>query len=766
MHGMVKKNVLLVIALFSFHYSYSQSCITGTITDKASNAPMQASVKLLGTNKGVSANEQGFFKICPDIEPPYTLTISHVGFQSRDIRVTSQNQILEVQLSALAFALDRVVVTATLNPQSTWEVPAMVSVIDSINVLSTPATNVDNYLRTIPNLFVDRSKGVFSKNASVSMRGLDGSNRVLILYDGTPLNKTSYGFINWSLISPDIVDQIEVVHGPSSALFGNNAMAGVINIRTKEPKDEKFYGSVNTEAGGYGLWGIRSTLGGKTTLFGKDVRVMANGFWREGDGYIAEPMSIRDSTNVPLYLKERGANIRILVPLSDSSSFSIGANVYADKRGAGRAVYLTDGSYDAYTTNRLHLSYKTSINGYKIDAYAYAQREQYDRQNESLNQTGDNYRIFHTDQLSGDMGLWINASKNISTSNRLMAGLDVKHGFMEATDIYRTSTDRVQRDGKVTFGAVFIQDEQSLLNGKIRLLGGLRLDYATFYDGLLKVTDPTKNTGFTSDTTANFGTNSWHSLNPKLGIRYLPNSWLSLYASVSSGFMPAKLDDLCSSRKITKGFKLANPELQPEHLLTYELGGNVKFNSMVRFDAALFFSQGSDFQYFVATGDSIDTGGTEIKPIVKRQNITSVEVYGGEFSLRFTPAQWLLTRASYSFNHSTISSFNVDPAVNVDLTNNGLAEVPQNQTSFEVFYLNNHIVNLGVIWTRIGKQWGDDINSYNIDPWNTFDVRIWREYKGVKASLDVFDVLDNPYIDKKGLMSPGRYFLFSLGYSF
>jgi outer membrane receptor protein involved in Fe transport len=230
--------------------------------------------------------------------------------------------------------------------------------------------------------------------------------------------------------------------------------------------------------------------------------------------------------------------------------------------------------------------------------------------------------------------------------------------------------------------------------------------------------------------------------------------------------MPAKLDDLCSSRKITKGFKLANPNLQPEHLLTYEIGGNLKIGPMLRFDAALFFSEGQDFQYFVATGDSIDTGGADIKPIVKRDNITSVEVYGGEFTARFTPAKWLLARASYSFNHSTIVNFEVDPLINIDLTGNGLAEVPQDKTSVEVFYINNKVVNLGIIWTRIGKQWGDDINSYYIEPWNTFDLRVWKEYRNVKISMDIFDLLDNPYIDKKGLMSPGRYFLFSVEYNF
>jgi outer membrane receptor protein involved in Fe transport len=196
------------------------------------------------------------------------------------------------------------------------------------------------------------------------------------------------------------------------------------------------------------------------------------------------------------------------------------------------------------------------------------------------------------------------------------------------------------------------------------------------------------------------------------------------------------------------------------------VGGNVRLAKPLQLDAAIFFSQGRDFQYFVSTGDSIDTGADDIRPIVMRKNISAVEVYGGEFTLRYTPTKWLYTRASYSFNHSTITDFRVDPLLDVDLTGNGLAEVPLSQASVEVFLTLKKLANLGVIWIHTGKQWGDDINSHHVKAWNTFDLRVWREYKGVKASLDVFDLLDNPYIDKKGLVSPGRYFLFTLSYSF
>ena len=76
------------------------------------------------------------------------------------------------------------------------------------------------------------------------------------------------------------------------------------------------------------------------------------------------------------------------------------------------------------------------------------------------------------------------------------------------------------------------------------------------------------------------------------------------------------------------------------------------------------------------------------------------------------------------------------------------------------------MVNVGLLWTYIGQQWGDDVNSYKIDSWNTFDLRLWRDYRSFRVALDIFDVLDNPYYDKKGLISPGRFFQCSVKYSF
>jgi len=179
----------------------------------------------------------------------------------------------------------------------------------------------------------------------------------------------------------------------------------------------------------------------------------------------------------------------------------------------------------------------------------------------------------------------------------------------------------------------------------------------------------------------------------------------------------------------------------------------------------LYLSNGYDFQYFISTGDSLDFSG-DLKPIVKRENITSVRIYGAEISMDLNPLKWLIVRGNFSLNHSEIIRYKVNPlADTTNLKGKSLAEVPIRQASLETVFLNS-FVNAGLVWVYIGPQWVDEVNSDKIDSWNTFNLRLWKDFKSIKLTLDIQDLFDNPYTDKKGFVSPGRFFQFSATYSF
>ncbi|MFZ4413129.1 MAG: TonB-dependent receptor, partial [Bacteroidales bacterium] len=93
--------------------------------------------------------------------------------------------------------LEGIVVTSTRCNTKIESLAANIDVLNQHDLENFPLTNIDNILQSVSNVYVNRSWGIFSKNSSVTMRGMDGTNRVLVLYNGIPLNKTSGGGINW-----------------------------------------------------------------------------------------------------------------------------------------------------------------------------------------------------------------------------------------------------------------------------------------------------------------------------------------------------------------------------------------------------------------------------------------------------------------------------------------------------------------------------------------------------------------------------------------
>jgi len=101
---------------------------------------------------------------------------------------------------------------------------------------------VDRALDSIPGVYPSRGKGYQDTLAGVGMRGFSGrgtgQSRTLVLLDGQPLNDPYTGGVSWTSLPVDEVERVEVVRGPFSALYGSNAMGGVVHILTK-PVDRR-----------------------------------------------------------------------------------------------------------------------------------------------------------------------------------------------------------------------------------------------------------------------------------------------------------------------------------------------------------------------------------------------------------------------------------------------------------------------------------------------------------------------------------------------
>ena len=136
-----------------------------------------------------------------------------------------------------AVSLDEIVVTATKTPKTLWNVPAAVSVVTKEDLQRKNYINLNQALEIVPGVSSFAGRGLATSSPVVNMRGFHGHMRTLVLVNGQPIcpNLYSLALVQWSAVPVDAVERIEVVRGPFSALYGGDAVGGVINIITKCP---------------------------------------------------------------------------------------------------------------------------------------------------------------------------------------------------------------------------------------------------------------------------------------------------------------------------------------------------------------------------------------------------------------------------------------------------------------------------------------------------------------------------------------------------
>lgn len=171
------------------------------------------------------------------------------------------------------FAIEAQVITAARQPHSQRRAPATIYVVTREEIQASGAQTLWDALRAVPGVDV---LAVHAAQGEVSIRGLDKSlnNRTLVLLDGKPVMDRYYDRVSWESIpiSLEELDRIEVVEGPASALYGANAINGVINLITRTP--EQLAGGavrLTVEAGdtylGSALYGVRQgPLAGKVSV--------------------------------------------------------------------------------------------------------------------------------------------------------------------------------------------------------------------------------------------------------------------------------------------------------------------------------------------------------------------------------------------------------------------------------------------------------------------------------------------------------------------
>ena len=148
--------------------------------------------------------------------------------------------------AADVFELAPVVVTATKTAESVEKVPASVSVVTAKEIEAHNYSSTAQALGQLPGVYLSPVE-----DGGISMRGL-GSADILVMVDGQPVNSGWNGAVDWSMIPVQNIERIEVVRGAASSLYGGRAVGGVIQITTKQSKEDGLHGDVLLSTGSNG----------------------------------------------------------------------------------------------------------------------------------------------------------------------------------------------------------------------------------------------------------------------------------------------------------------------------------------------------------------------------------------------------------------------------------------------------------------------------------------------------------------------------------
>ncbi len=236
----MRKIYAFIILFISFSALYAQEAtIKGTVTDSKTRETLVGVNVIFEKNKGVTTDVFGNY-ILKVPEGKYKLTFKFIGYgeSTRELNIKAGDvKVVDIPLIEETKLLDEVVVSAGKHEQKLSEVTVSVEVIKSKMLESTNTTSIDQAISKVP--------GVTMYEDQASIRGGSGysygaGSRVLLLLDDLPLLTGSTGEAKWWIIPVENIDQIEIIKGASSALYGSSAMNGVMNVRsgwpTKKPE--------------------------------------------------------------------------------------------------------------------------------------------------------------------------------------------------------------------------------------------------------------------------------------------------------------------------------------------------------------------------------------------------------------------------------------------------------------------------------------------------------------------------------------------------
>jgi len=317
--------------------------VTGTVVDESGGALPGATVMLQGPGGTQTAvtRADGKFSLANVAAGSYKVTVTMSGFGTTtksDVSVGSAATDLGSFSLKIATLGETVIVSASRVESTIQNAPATMSVITTDTLQSAPSSNFGDLLRSVPGVNVIQMS---ARDVNLASRKSTGTLETaqLVLLDGRSLYLDFFGLVLWDLVpnNPNDIKQIEVVRGPASAVWGANALSGVVNILTKTPR-EAAGTSIGLSAGSFDR--KDGSRDGSGTAFGGNISISRApsdklSFRLTGGYYDSDPYS-RPVGQIPVI-----PDPRLAAPVCTVSTVG-GRQVGTGPNCIGGALYPTD----------------------------------------------------------------------------------------------------------------------------------------------------------------------------------------------------------------------------------------------------------------------------------------------------------------------------------------------------------------------------------------------------------------------------------------
>lgn len=579
-------------------------------------------------------------------------------------------------------ALDELVVTGASESVPQRLLPYTVSVVGEQRLESSGHTQVLSVISgMVPSLFVTERSifgyGVSSSGGSghIKLRGVGGdrASGVLMMVDGQPQFAGIYSHHIADFYGKEYVKRVEVLRGPGSVLYGSNAMAGAINIITLNPKTNGVKTTVSSQYGSYNTWlsSVSNTVRyGKfsslvTMSYNRTDGTERNFDFKQGEGYakVGYEFSTKWNGIADFTLMNLRGNDPIYPKLSDPQSIDI----YSQNITRGEASITATNNYESTSgTIRAYFSYG--------------------------NHFVDDPRHFHSKDnrfgviLYQNFKPWKGSSATVGFDFDTYSGEIPVSGGKEHTD----GSISTMGHESITEYSPYITFSQSLLNEVLNFNAGLRLANSDM---------------FKSQVIPQFG----FSLNPGCDV--------TLKGNLAMGFRNPSFRELYL-------YKMANPDLEPEKMMNYEVTIGKRLSRYLGIDLTAYYSKGSNL---IQTLD------------MKNQNTGKFINKGIEISAQSQLSDNLHLYASYSFLHTSLSN---------------LAGAPKNQYYLGMDWQPIKHLQVGADLKGIGGLYvSNDIKNQN---YALLNIKVSYE---ICKYLTIFTRLENitdaDYVINKGYTMPG-----------